>query len=46
MALIDDLYGPPSGGLAADLYGAAKKQESPSMQAGRRADISIGGVPI
>lgn len=50
MALIDDLYGgpsnAPSGGLAADLYGAVKKQESPSMQAGRRADISIGGVPI
>jgi len=25
---------------------SGKEQESPSMQAGRRADISIGGVPI
>lgn len=48
--LADELYGAPSGvprfGLADDLYGKQKPTESTSMQAGRKADISIGGFPI
>jgi len=56
MALIDELYGAPSSGnkeplplygLAADLYATpSKKEESPSMKAGRKIDFSIGGVPM
>lgn len=48
--LADELYGAPSNvprfGLADDLYGKQKPTESTSMQAGRKADISIGGVPV
>ena len=46
MALADELYGNQLGGLEQDLYGAIKPKESASMQAGRKADISIGGFPI
>jgi hypothetical protein len=46
MALADELYGNQTSGLEQDLYGAKKPKESESMQAGRKADISIGGFPI
>jgi hypothetical protein len=56
MSLLDELYGAPSSGnqetlplygLAADLYATpSKKEESPSMKAGRKIDFSIGGVQM